>query len=166
MLVSLRWRLRLVITRLEQPCSPVHDGGALAGQSGAENNVSHRLQLGLQQDPLVLLVELRRDEVRHLVRQDLSTAALSGTVEVADGSLCYPDTEVAGHAVPAVDVLAAQELNTLAANLVSQADITAVQRNIELLISLHLIELTQESDNFLMFGLISLGFSPRCLLTI
>ena len=95
-----------------------------------------------------------------MVRQDLSAAALSGTVEVTDGSLAYSDIEVAGHAVLAVDVVAAQELDTLTSNLVSEADVAAVEGHAELLIFLHLIELTQESDNLVMFGRFSLSFSP------
>ena len=71
-----------------------------------------------------------------MVGEDLSGAALSGTVEVTDGSLSYPHIEVARHAVLAVDVVAAQELDTLTSNLVSEADVAAVKGYAELFIFL------------------------------
>ena len=45
---------------------PVYHGGALTGQAGAEHHVHHGLQLGLQQDPLIALIQLLGDELRHL----------------------------------------------------------------------------------------------------
>ena len=155
MLVSLGITVEL------QSCShisPINDGGALTAQPGAGYHVHHGLQLGLQQDPLVLLVELLGHQVCHLVGEDLSGAALGGTVEVGDRPLSYPDYEVGGHAVLAVDVVTAQELQALPSNLhssvrparylsqtnlVSEANVTAVERHAEPLILLHLIEFPQ-----------------------
>ena len=146
------------ITR-ESHFSPVNNGRTLAGESGAGHHVGHGVQLGLQEDPLVPLVEVPGHQLQHLVGEDLSGALVRGTVEVTDRSLSYPDSEVTRHAVLAVNVVTAQELDTLSShlqgcsqltrnvrirtNLVSEANITAVEREAEFLILLHLIEFPQ-----------------------
>ena len=114
MLVSLVTDVKLL---RDSHLSPVDDSRALAGQSGTAHHVRHGVQLSLQQDPLVPLVEVHGDQVQHLIGQDLGGALVRGTVEVTHRSLSYPDGEVTRHAVLAVDVLTAQELDTLTSHL-------------------------------------------------
>ena len=123
---------------------PVDHGRTLAVNPWAGHHVCHALQLGFQELLFIARVKGSLDKLTDLGWQSLNITACGGADQGGNCSTADFFREICTHAIPAVDMITADKLETLTSDSVTEADLTSEQCHTELLLHLHVVELPEQ----------------------